>query len=294
MSAQLRSLIWREFHERKLPLALCTAWIVGGVVYAVANELAYGYRSPVGGFYATSFLYGLFASVFLAMRTALGEQTQGTLGFSSSLPLSLRTLAWTRLAGGIATLAGPIVLGAVLLSLVLLTGAVEQAQARSLRGLGEYVRLTERASLSSLQAIGLLWALAAVAAAGSIQLFLILSVIGARRRAEAHIGLIGAVVAFVWFLGIGLRGGFRDVQEDGWADWLGALFPQSIVIAAGYGGERGGGYTDPIVAGMVWLPLAVNLLVLTALGAWFTRRYGTLAPLAEGSGASPHRRLGRR
>src|ERR1700685_4296888 len=111
MSPQIRALIGKEWRERRASLYLATAWIAGWLVYTIAYEVATGIRGPVGRFNSVCLLYGFFAPVSLAMRTALGERTQGTFGFSASLPASLRQQAAVRILGGLVTLTAPIALG---------------------------------------------------------------------------------------------------------------------------------------------------------------------------------------
>lgn len=238
------------------------------VLYAVAYECTYRVRGPVAGYYSTVWLYTMFAAVFLAMKTALGEQTAGTLQFSLSLPVSRTRLAWTKLAGGVATLTLPIILGAVLMTPLLLGGIIEQAPVRSASD-DAYVEMALRPSLSPGAAAELLWTVTAVAIAGGIQLLLILSIFGARRRSEAHIGFFGATLAFGWLVLMGVRTMSETVN---W--WLTALFPVSFITCYGYGGE-GGSYTDLDIARTIWAPLSVNALLLAFLACWFVHRYGT-------------------
>ena len=188
----------------------------------------------------------MFAAVFLAMKTALGEQMAGTLKFSLSLPVSRTRLAWTKLAGGAATLCLPIILGAVVMTPLLLGGIIEQAPVRSPSD-AAYVEMALRPSLSPGAAAELLWTTTAVAIAGGIQLLLILSIFGARRRSEAHIGFFGATLAFGWLVLMGVR---TMSQTANW--WLTALFPVSFITCFSYGGE-GGSYTDLDIARAIWL-----------------------------------------
>jgi ABC-type transport system involved in multi-copper enzyme maturation permease subunit len=274
MGPQLRSLVWKEWHERKWPLALGATWIVIGVIYAVGYESFHRVHAPLASFYTTCTLFGIFWAVFLAMRTSLGEVTQGTLGFSSSLPVSLRQQAWVRLGGAVVALVGPVALGALALCVVLLVGIVEQASQSDPESLN-YMRLPYRPVLSGFEASKLVWTVAAIATASSVQLLLILSVIGARRRAQAHLGFIGAFVASVWFL---LQGLSLISGDTRFVNWCAAIVPQSLVLVLSYQ-DAGASFGDLWFAQFVWLPLAANLLVLAALGWWFARRYGS-RPLA--------------
>jgi ABC-type transport system involved in multi-copper enzyme maturation permease subunit len=276
MSPQIRALVWKEWRERRASLCLATAWIICGLVYTIAYELATGIRGPVSRFYSICMIYGLFAPVFLAMRTALGERTAGTFGFSASLPSPVRQLAAVRIVGGLITLAGPIALGAALLSLVLLTGALEQAGLRS-PGDANYVDFEKRTSLSRMEAVGMTWRCAAIAAASASELLLILSVIGARRRSEAHIGFIGAVLAFAWMLPIGTLNAFQGRSYPTGVNWLAGLLPQSLVSPHSYGMPEGS-YDDLEFARLIWWPLCLNLLLLIGLCVWFTHRFAAAVP----------------
>jgi hypothetical protein len=267
MNSEIRSLIHKEWRERRTSIAVCSGWLLCCVFYAVAVERSHQVRDPVATFYQASQLYSLFAAVFLAMRTALGEQTLGTLGFSLSLPFSRERLAWTKLAGGGMTLLLPVILGAVVMSPILLSGFVEQAPPRST--MVTHISMPERPSLSAAEGTALLWTVTVVAIAGGVQLFLLLSIFGVRRRSESHIGFFGAVLAFGWLILPELR-----MTYDAVNGWLGALFPASLIINYGYGGETGS-YTELDLGQPVWAPLLVNVLVLMLLAKWFVGRYGT-------------------
>ncbi|QDT41535.1 hypothetical protein Pan241w_15980 [Gimesia alba] len=130
MDTVLQSLLWKEWQERKRTFFVCLAWILCGLVYVVIYELASGYRTPVARFGSVCMVYGMFMTVFLAMRVCLSEVTQGTLTFTSSLPVSLSRVATMRMIGGIVCLAGPIFLGSILLAVLLALGILEQVPAR--------------------------------------------------------------------------------------------------------------------------------------------------------------------
>src|SRR5690606_1721043 len=198
MPDELRSQIWKEWRERRQFFVLAAAWIACGSAYAVLYELSYGYRASVATFYSVCSLYGLVASLFLAARASRGEVTYGTLAFTAALPSSLRRAAAIRLGGAIITPCAPMLLGAVLMSVALGTGLVEQAPARPHEN---YVPLPQRPSLTPNDAVGLLWTVTAVSAVQSIGLLCLLSVIGARRRSEAVVAFIGAPIAMLWLIG---------------------------------------------------------------------------------------------
>ncbi len=275
MTPELRSLIHKEYRERRLPFLLATGWILCGTAYAVLYELARNYHAPVATFHGVCNFYGLFVAIFLAARTALGERTQGTLAFSAALPVALRTTAAVRFAGAVATLILPMFLGAVVVSIAVGTGLVEQMPRRPHVN---YVRLPDRELLSAGSAIALLWTVTAVAAAQAVTLMCLVATIGARRKSEAIVAFIGAPLAMLWIMGTAIRIG-PGGETAGWANWLGSLLPQALVINYGYGDELGS-YTDLDVAPRVWGPLAVNFVLLVLMGAWFAHRYGRLAPAA--------------
>ena len=104
--------------------------MLGGTIYVIAYEATRQFRAPVASFYTTASMFGVFMPVFLAMRTALGELTDRTKAFSDALPISAQQRGWIRLAGGAAVLIVPILLGALLLSLCLGAGWLEQATVR--------------------------------------------------------------------------------------------------------------------------------------------------------------------
>lgn len=255
-----------------------------GVAYAVGYEATHRLHGPVASFWKSSMFFGLCAAVFLAMRTSLGEVTQRTLGFSASLPVSLRLQAWVRLGGAVVTLIGPVLLGALVLWMFLLAGLIEQGPAVAKPIPHPFVHLPQRPPLSGLEAGKLIGMATAINAASSLQLLLILSAIGARRRAESHLGFIGVCGACVWLLLLTVPNSrFSPSGEGDFRDWLGAIVPQSLVVAGGYGGNEGS-YDDLDFTDSFWAPLSANLPVLAVLAWWSARRYGTARCTAvEGS-----------
>lgn len=273
MDLVLQSLLWKEWQERKRILIVCLVWILCGVTYVVIYERAFGYRTPVARFGSVSLVYSLFMTVFLAMRVCLSEVTHQTLSFSSSLPVSLQKIATVRLGFAIFSLAGPILLGALILAVLLACGVLEQVPARR-EGFSSGFEIIKLPSLSATASVSLLAKITGIAVVQSVALFLILAVVGARRRREIHIGFIGVAIAFAWIFPTEARmmlqsSGFTHLQ-----DWIGALFPQSMVIFYGYGDGQGS-FSDLDLANRIWIPLFLNLIILSGLGYWFTRRYGT-------------------
>ena len=175
---------------------ICMIWMVGGTLYCIAYEWFHEFRAPVTSFRGTAMLFGLFMPLFLAMRTSLGETTDRTRSFSDALPISSRRRGWIRLAGGAGVLIVPILIGAMLLSLCLAFGCIDQAL------FSPTVEISQRASLNALSAVGLVWCDTAIALWAATTLYVLLSLIGTMLRREAHAGFVGAIVVFLWFMGM--------------------------------------------------------------------------------------------
>ncbi|MEN6493759.1 MAG: hypothetical protein ABFD16_05655, partial [Thermoguttaceae bacterium] len=247
--------------------------MIGGTIYTIAYERSHGYRAPVASFDSTALLFGLFVPIFLAMRTSLGETTDRTRSFGSTLPVSPSQRSWIRLAGGAGVLVAPILLGALLLSLCLALGWLEQASAWSLAcGPFPHARLPERASLTPFAAVGLLWQVTIITAWSATSLYILLSLFGTTLRAEAHAGYVGAFVAFLWFLSDCLPMSLDEAGLPELATWSHAIVPQGMSILATYGAESGGKYNDLLIANVVFGPLLLNTVIQLLLAAWFVRR----------------------
>lgn len=271
MTSQLRALVWKEWHDRRLQLAICMSWMVCGTLYSIAYEWTRELHAPVASFYGTAMLFGLLTPILIAMRTALGETTDRTRSFSDALPISPGRRAWVRLAGGAAVLTVPILVGALLLSLCLALGWLEQAPPRPPAG-PEYVSLPKRASLSPLSAVGFLGQVALYALWATTTLYVLLSLIGTALRKEAHAGYLGAVIVFLWLLGMFSGYALRQGHRPGGQMLVGAVVPTAMVIDWGYGDARGT-YGDLEIASVVFGPLLVNTVLQCALATWFVRRY---------------------
>ena len=170
MSPEFSSLLMKEWAERRSLFRFAIVYVVVFLGYGIAYEFEYRTRTLVASFFQTSVTFGSLAAVLLAMSTATGEYTRRTLKFSASLPVSLRTVAWARLLGAWGCLVIPIVCGAVLVTLLLASGLVEQAGLRS-----DTARLPDRPSLSRLAAIHFLWTTTAIAVVITMQLATLLS-----------------------------------------------------------------------------------------------------------------------
>lgn len=271
------SLLRKQWHENRGYLLLFSVWMVLAAVYCVAYEVAYHFRAAVGGFSSAAMFYSMCAALFLAMRTAQGEQSDGTLGFTAALPISLRRVAAARLTSAAATLAIPILLGAAIVMLALISGLIEQAAPRPFPPLE---RLPERETGTLLTSLEQLASVTAIASLGGIQLLIIISVIGCWLRSQAQVGFLGVVVtlSFFIFAGILWYGPVRPLVAQ---LIYGAFVPQSLVVHWGYA-EEVGGYTDHELAQYRWSSLGMTVGVQLMLGMLFATQYGRLrGPAAE-------------
>ncbi len=265
MSPQLRMLLWKEWRERRTQFLVCLLWIVGGAVYNVAYAWSRETRTPVASFFSTILLFELFAPIFVAMRTSLGETTDRTRSFTNALPISAQRRGWIRLAGGAAALIVPILVGAVLISLCLGSGWIEQVPPRPPFGHTDVPRPLQE-SLSALSAVALVWRATTVLVFSTVEFYVLLSLVGTALRAEAHAGFAGAAIGVLWFLSYYL--GIISVGLPGVTALFGAINPQSMI---------GAGSNLWILCGMGG-PLLGNTLVQIALATWFVRRYSRILP----------------
>jgi hypothetical protein len=268
MNAPTRMLLWSEWRQRRTQFIIGMLWLTLGTVFCIVYHVASGLRSPVGSFFGTTWLFSVAMPIFVAMRTSLGELSDRTRPFHDGLPVSARTRAVVRLAGGWSTLVVPIVCGAIMLSVCLATGWLEQAEGRTAEHVANMVRLPDRPSMDAALAVATVWRVAVVAAASASMLYLLLSILGMTLRSESHLGFAGTAVAAIWFLGVGLA--TEDLMR---LAWLGALVPQSLSIGYSYQTEHGT-YHDPLFASQLVGPLSLNLVLQLGLAAVFVRRYG--------------------
>jgi hypothetical protein len=280
----MSSLLKKQWRENRLYLALFLAWMLLAAVYCVSYELAHQYHASIGQFSGFALFYSVFAAIFLAMRTAQGEQAAGTLSFTASLPISLRRVAAVRLAGAIVTLAVPILVAAALLSCALASGVVDQVEPRD----GTYVvQLQERDVAPLLTSLEQTWSVAAIASLGGLELMLVLCVLGCWLRGQARVGLLGAVLGFGSLIAGGLLwyGPRRPLLQMAY----GALMPQSLIIQWGFGAVDGGFYTDHELAVYRWPAMGLAIPLLVGLGSLFLLTYGTQRPHKSDSNRQPGR-----
>ncbi len=266
----MKSLMWKQWRETRGYLAIFIAWMILAVCYAIGYELGHRYRAVVGSFSGLALFYTWFAAIFLAMRTSRGEQTDRTLSFSASLPVSMRRIGTVRIVSAVATLAIPIVIAASLLSIALASGLVEQAEPRDTNA---YTELPQRDVASLLTSMEQLWSVTAIAIWAGVELLLVLSLFGCWLRSQAQVGLLGAVMALGSLLAAGLLW-YGD--RNPYAQLIYGIFvPQSLAIQWSYGVERGG-YTDHELAQYRWVALGLAIPVLVFIGRFFVTHYGAL------------------
>jgi len=278
-----KTLLWKEWRERRWAFVVCLAWVMCGVVYVIVYESVTGCRTPLSRYGTVCLIYSLCMSVFLAMRVTLSEVTNHSLSFSRALPVSLSRIATVRLGVALSVLLLPILLGALILLLLVGTGVLEQVLPRSgIYSSGFDIVVSSegiqrlRPSLSAGGAAGLLVKLTCVSVVQTAGLFLLLCVAGARWRSEVHVGFLGAVIAFFWLLVLSSSAVFQGEGYELIRICIGAFLPQSLVIYASYGAGAGGvSWHDLILADRIWLPLGLNLLLQSGMAIWFSRRYGT-------------------
>lgn len=276
MSSQLRMLLWKEWRERRVQFVACLLAMVAGTAYSVAFQSSRGISASVEIFHGIALVFGLFTSIFVAMRTSLGEMTDRTRSFTSALPISAQRQGWIRLAGGLAALVVPILLGAVVVSVCLAQGWIEQWPSSLPEG-AISVSMSELGSLSALSAVALLWRVTAVVLSSVTSLYVLLSFLGTALRTEAHAGFLGAAVAILWFLGSILIQALHDSAPPEVVAWVNAIAPWGMLVSCGLGSERG-------LYGELWVsvrmlgPLVVQAILQLAIAAWFVRRYSRRLP----------------
>jgi hypothetical protein len=264
----MNSLLWKARREARVYLSIFIAWMTIAACYAIAYELGHHYRAAVGHFSGLALFYSAFAAIVLAMRTSRGEETDGTISFSASLPVSLRRVGAVRIVSAAATLAIPIVIAAVILSLSLALGLVEQAEPRHM---DNHMPLLQRGTASLPTSMEQLWSVTAIAIMDGLELLLLLSLLGCYLRTQAQVGLMGAVLA----LGAMIAAGVLWVgHRNPYAQLVyGVLLPQSLAIQWGYGYEHGS-YIDHELAAYRWVAMGLALPLLGIIGRLFAARYG--------------------
>lgn len=289
MSPPIRSLVFKEVHERRLQFALATLWILLGAIHSVVYEMGHRFHAVVANY--SGVLAGFeVAAILVAMRTALGEITDRTRSFADGVPVSPRVRGWVRLAGGWGVLIAPMLIGGLIIAACLAGGWGQQAPLRAMDIEAPYVRMPERGVLAPLPAIGLLGEVLAIRIASVSMLYLLATTLGTFVRSEARAGYAGAVLMVAWFLLTALRPEFGRHLPLRLTEIVMAVLPVTRIIHYGYGEVGGGSYSDlDLGTGIVWT-LAANAGVQVLLAIWAVRRYAAIRPLTrEGEASRPDR-----
>jgi len=281
MTPEFRSLIWKEWTERRrlLVLGLILMLIYAG--FCLAYETEYRTRAMIASYFTGSMLFGWLGAILLAMSTAQGEIRQRTLSFTASLPISLRQVAWARLIVGGVCLALPILLGALVLAPLLGMGIFEQGELRPVTYGPESPSFLSRPGLAPGAALSVLGLVTGMAVVMALYQFALVSLIGTVARSEEMAGFLGAIVMLIATSLSTIRPMLQmSAPGSGAADWVGALLPGSLAICWGYADWDGSQYTDLELAPFLSGPLAANLALTLLLGVGFAWRYGRQLPRA--------------
>jgi ABC-type transport system involved in multi-copper enzyme maturation permease subunit len=298
MSPAFRSLLIKEWSERRRFFWCALGLLFLNLGYCIAYEVEYRTRAFVASYFGACLGFLWLGAILLAMSTANGEYSQRTLRFSAALPVSLRQIAWARLLGAWGCLIIPILCGALLVTTLLASGLIEQAELRPADyGLGATtIRLPDRPSISRIEAICFLWTTVAIAIVLAVHTVTLLSLVGSWCRSEETVGLLGALVALISLSLSSFRSSLEQAGSYFAADWISAILPENFAINWGYGELDGSNYTDLELAPLILGPLIVNSLITLGLGTLFARRYGCRLvlsrPVATGRIAGWMRRLG--
>lgn len=266
----MKSLIWKQWRESKVYLIIYLCWMILAAIYCVAYELSHRYYAAIGHFNGLASSFTMCAALFLAMRTAQGEQTAGTLSFTAALPISLRRVALVRIAGAIAALSIPLLVAAGMLAIALTTGLIEQAVPRDTEN---YIQLSLRAVAPLSTALEQLASVTAINLLGGMELLLLLCLLGCLLRSQAHVGFLGALISLGFMIAQGIF--WYGPRQPAAQLIYGSLFPHSLSINWGYGAEDGS-FADHELAKYRWLALGLSIPLLTFLGYLFTLLYGRL------------------
>ena len=256
-----RSLLWREWHEHKWKLASLAAIMLSMEAVAIWGDPQFvTLDAPVSAFFGVAPL-----AIFVAMGSAAGERTAGTLAFARSLPANRSLLAASKLTAGVATLLASIALASLLplVWLVIFQWKGSAIHESPFKGFGPFESLV----LSGLLAAGV----AASCFAWAVAL-------GVNKASEIRAGLSGAGLLLVAVLFRALDAKFRLMPEPTFASRLlrslNEIGPLGLTLLL-----------EPLAS-----PLRVVALQLAAwasLTAWTLRRYGRtedLAPSSSGAG----------
>ncbi|HEY4259073.1 MAG TPA: hypothetical protein VGM98_02885 [Schlesneria sp.] len=93
MSPAFRSLLMKEWSERRQFFWCVLGLLFLNLGYCIAYEVEYRTRAFVASYFASCLGFISLGAILLAMSTANGESSQRTLRFSAALPISSRQIA---------------------------------------------------------------------------------------------------------------------------------------------------------------------------------------------------------
>jgi ABC-type transport system involved in multi-copper enzyme maturation permease subunit len=264
-----------EWSERRRLLVLGLCWMVYNFGYCLSYEFEYRTRALVASYYSGCMFYVWVASLLLSMSTATGEYSQRTLRFTASLPVSLSHAAWARLIAMWGCLVIPITINAMIATLVLGSGLIEQAGIRP-ENYGDqgYLSLPDRPSISKVDAIIFLWTTMAIATGSGLFLSTIISLFGTFCRREGTVGFIGVILILISLQFTSIRFDLDRGEYFFVSRWIGSVLPESMAIQWSYGERDGSSFEDLELAPLIVAPLAINLVMTLGLATLFSWRYG--------------------
>lgn len=291
MSAAFRTLLWKDWNERRSLLAIGSGLLLLFLGHGIAYEVEYRSRTIVASYFNLCQMFGWLGAILLAMSTSNGERTRHTLQFSTALPISLARVAWSRLIVSWACLALPILGGAMLIAPLLATGVFEQAELRLPGDSTNPLPLLSRPSLATGPALLFLATVTLLAVLNALYHVTLVSLIGTALRSEEVVGFSGAILALL-LMSLGtIRSSLTRNGPSHVADWIGAVIPGSLAISWGYGDWDGCQYTDLELAPWLAGPLLVNGLLTVLLGALFAWRYGRRGVTSRADSSAPRQRF---
>ena len=256
-----RSLLWREWHEHKWKLASLAAIMLSMQAVAIWGDPQFiTLDAPVSAFFGVAPL-----AIFVAMGSAAGERTAGTLAFARSLPANRSLLAASKLTAGVATLLASIALASLLplVWLVIFQWKGSAIHESPFKGFGPFESLV----LSGLLAAGV----AASCFAWAVAL-------GVNKASEIRAGLSGAALLLIALLFRALDAKYRHLPDPA----FGIQLLRSL-------NEIG-----PLGLTLLFEPqpnplrvVALQLAAWATLTGWTLHRYGRtedLAPSSSGAG----------
>ncbi|MBA3481338.1 MAG: hypothetical protein H0T51_05940 [Pirellulales bacterium] len=263
MNSVWQSLLWKEWREHRLVLAILAGLFVG-------IPTLFSLRTPTNFFNILSFtLIAIpLVSMFLAMNIAAGEQSAGTIHFLQSLPITGRKPATAKLFWAVATAVVPILIavGAAILWSWMLGEAAPTAIAHD-----EEMYNTSQGFWFAARCF--------TPSVASISLILWIAAAGVNRSDEVRAGAIGILVAASFWLLLSLiHYGFDSLGIREPSRLFAFLFSMA---PGGVGVLSDGSAFAPEKSSLIakYWPLAITGLVSHgALAAWYIGRFGRVVP----------------